>query len=232
MMPRSASTHSRRVPARMVTRASSTRPSARRPQAIARTRVIVSCQVSDRQPPSGVGWRKASRSGVLWTRSRNRWATDSIAWLMAGQFSLSPIYIGTLGGFHTSRDGLAPAEPVTRPRAWLEHGRGSRTAVDDLDGLARVGLELIADRAVERDRRRPVAVAVPVGRVERHLLAAEPDVELARIGRLGRQAELTGDQAADDRLEGGRELAGAVRLVVLGRPRPLRVAGDGPGVEQ
>ena len=52
--PKSASTHSIRVPARMAATSSCARPMARRPQATARTRASVSAQVSFRQPePSG-----------------------------------------------------------------------------------------------------------------------------------------------------------------------------------
>src|SRR5689334_4616357 len=75
-IPRSTSSHSRRVEDRIAQRASSARPSARSPQAIARTSPAVSRQVRLRQPPPVAGAPKASRSGVSATGWRNRSGID------------------------------------------------------------------------------------------------------------------------------------------------------------
>src|SRR3990172_9060027 len=73
-MPRSARIQSRRVPDRMAQRCSLSRPSARKPHAMAMTRSRASFQVSVFHPPA-LGTVNALRSGVAATRSRNMLAT-------------------------------------------------------------------------------------------------------------------------------------------------------------
>src|SRR6478672_4915288 len=75
MIPRSARIQSRRVDDKSATRCSSSRPTARKPQAMARTLSPASRQVTGTKT-SPRGYEKACAWGVAATRSRNNVASD------------------------------------------------------------------------------------------------------------------------------------------------------------